>query len=424
MQKTILLSTILLTILMFGFSSSTPVQATVTWNVQTVDENGAYGGHCPIVVDSNNTVHIAYSAIYNDTYWVMYATWNGSGFSIETVTKGDDAYSLVYDAENNPQILYGNWIYNAYPVGQTHSLSIASWNGKNWETQNAIITSADYGTLVLDSYGNPHIAYIIGNDLKYAIRTGTTWNIQTVDAIPEDPGLATFEVSLALDANNTPYLLYSPSSSEYNQTGMWSQTIKLAIYQNSGWDIQTLPLPELTVNYGNIILDSKGFPHFVCTQYSIKLENGSELTKLLYASWDGTTWNTETIGWTYFLPTSIGQLTLDSKGNPAFCFDGYREGLSYGSYSNGTWSIQTLNITVLGPCYLAFDSTDTPHISYSYRAGGNNLFAPVEYAMPTEIQNDSPSNPENNMLVLVATVAAMVSITAIVIVCMRRSNAK
>jgi hypothetical protein len=412
MQVPVSLSILILAITLFSFSAFTPVQAAITWNTQTVDENGAFiDGHCPIIVDSNNTVHIVYSAIYNSTCWVMYATWNGSGFNIEIVTKGDGAYSLVLDADGNPHILYGIW-------GKTHSLLIAEWNGRTWEIQSTPIDNANGGTLVLDSYGNPHIAYMIDGKVQYASCTGTVWNVQTVGIIVDSSGF-----SLALDTNNTPYILYSPSSYiDIDQnTEVRAINIKLATYRNSDWDIQTVSLPPIIGHFGNIVLDSIGYPHFICAQdFFVSSENMTLLSTLFYVSWNGTDWNTEEIAKDIEVE-EIGQLILNSQDNPVFCF--IDEGkFSYGQYSQGIWDIQTSNIGALGPCYVALDSTGTQHISY--RAWGGRFIAPVMYAMPKDTQNEPSSYPENNLLVLIITVAVIAAVAAIVIVCIRRSNSK
>jgi hypothetical protein len=417
MQVTVGLSVFILATILLSFCAFTPVQAAVNWNTHTVDENGAYiDGHCPIVIDSNNTVHIAYSAIYNDTYWVMYATWNGSGFNIETVTKGNGAYSLVLDANGNPHILYGIWYgipyTGGYPVGRMHALSIAEWNGKAWEIKSTSIGNALRGTLVLDSHGNPHIAYIVDGKVQYARYTGTLWNIQTVDTIPEPSGF-----SLALDSNNTPYILYSPTSyiGEYQGIEIRAINIKLAIYQNSNWALQVITLPSPTGRFGNIVLDSKGYPHFICTQHHfVSAENATTLSKLLYASWNGTNWNTEVISKEDISVDEVGQLVLDSKDNPYFCFKDYGGVLYYVQNSQGTWDIQNSYMGALGPFYLALNSTGNPHVSY--RVLGGRFFAPVIYGVQTEIQNDVPPiDSENYLLAVVAIIALVTSIIAIAI---------
>ncbi len=68
-NKKPLLSLLLSSMLLATFWSATPVHATPSWIVLTVDVN-AYGygnGYSPIVLDSNNIPHIAYTDAY--TYY-------------------------------------------------------------------------------------------------------------------------------------------------------------------------------------------------------------------------------------------------------------------------------------------------------------------------------------------------------------------
>lgn len=235
------------------------------WNVQTLNEYAWAGGGCPIAVDSNNTTHIAYMDFPNGTNSLIYTSNNGSGWTNQTV---DDSgyvfvvFSLVFDANGYPHILY-----NTSPLGAPiDPLKIASWNGNGWDLQNTGISYAGSAALALDSSGNPHIAYTTGVELQYGVTwigsaldyaswTGTGWTTQTVYSNMND---SFSSMSFALDSNNVPYIMYSLISNSSN--------INLATYQNSGWNTQTVPLPPSSANLGNVVVDSKGYPHFIYTQ--------------------------------------------------------------------------------------------------------------------------------------------------------------
>jgi hypothetical protein len=60
----------------------------------------------PLVVDSNNTAHILFSELTKESYNVVYASQNGSGWSKQTIAIGAAASSLVLDSDGNPHILY------------------------------------------------------------------------------------------------------------------------------------------------------------------------------------------------------------------------------------------------------------------------------------------------------------------------------
>jgi hypothetical protein len=115
--------------------------------------------------------------------------------------------SLVLDSYGNPHISYDD-----DPSG---NLKYASWTGSTWDIQivdrNKHISL--HSSLALDSYGNPHISYEdnANGNLMYASWTGSMWNLQIVDPIrvaPGDLGVWGFPTSLALDATGTAHISY------------------------------------------------------------------------------------------------------------------------------------------------------------------------------------------------------------------------
>lgn len=386
-------------------SPSMLANAASSWNVQTVDEYAWAGGYCPIAVDSNGTAHMAYMDFPSGTNLLTYASYNGSRWVNQTAVSGyvHDVFSLVLDKNGNPHILF-----NPNPLGSPiNPLKIAVWNGRSWDIQGTGITYAGYATLALDSSGNPHIAYTtgvelqygsnwVGSALKYASWTGTGWNIQTLDSTMND---SFSTVSLALDSNSTPYILYGYSSNP--------SSIKLATVQNSSWKTQTVPLSPSTGNCGNIVVDSKGYPHFICTQPN------QNTTDLVYAGFDGTSWNTTVadskVNWSH--DGSMGQLVLDSKDYPHFCYVESDGNLMYAAYSGRAWNIQTVesNVYPLGQCYLALDANGNPHMSYR-TSSPMRFTANLKYATTTDsTKSSSPTSP-------VALDLPLLTVTGVIII--------
>ncbi len=371
---------ILSLMLLLSFFSAASDEASLSWSVQTVDDYGAAmgNGYCPIVVDSNNTTHIAYTdwsytaGSEFSKFFAMHATWNGTGFSTQKVSEGF-AYSLVLDADGNPHILYGGLMYT-------------SWTGTEWISQTVDANGAGFGMVALDSDGNPHVAYTDGTTIKYAVSNGKEWSIQTVASY--EKGALAFRLAFALDKNDAPYIMYSPSSyvDHSQDVGVSAINVTLATYQNSSWKIQPLSLPTPTGDYGNLVVDSKGDLHSIFTKLYVSSEN-TILSTVLYASWNGTTWDTQPV------VSNIGfdsmSLALDSLDYPHI-FISSRE---YAVWTGKAWDIQTANLnrSNYGPCYLAIDSSDNPHISYR-QATGSQFIANIVYAAATPTPTPTPTH--------------------------------
>lgn len=231
------------------------------WAVQTVDVNGAgfAMGSCPIALDSSNNPHIAYTGFANSTTFVMYASWNGSGWSTQIVAYGA-VFDLVLDVYGNPHILFIKSNPGGGYLGQK-GLSYASWAELNWTIQTVDQEFVrGFGSVALDSSGNPHIAYAdipygnVVSMVNYAIWEGSNWNVQRVDTAGTTSEYFLGSVSLELDSNNTPYVMYGIY---YQENG--TESAKIAVYNDSKWNIQTVA--SNLVGFGNMVLDSKDHPH-------------------------------------------------------------------------------------------------------------------------------------------------------------------
>lgn len=289
------LSIVFLSSLLLIFCPSTPTHATSTWDVQIADvtSEGIVNGNCPIAADSNNNPHIFYTGCYayneNNRYYdlptAMYAKWNGSNWKTQIAL--GTTFDIKLDTNDNPHILYS-----------LSGLVYSKWAGlraTNWVNETITRNRVLFASLALDSEDNPHIAYTDGKSVKYANWNGSNWNIQTIDTYSEIPN----SVFLALDSNSTPYILYcSKSSYQDNSTGIEYRSIivKCAVWKNSSWSIENVLDSYNLGDYGNLVMDSKGYPHFVCAQHHfVSPENTTSLNTILYASWDGTKWATQTV---------------------------------------------------------------------------------------------------------------------------------
>jgi hypothetical protein len=215
--------------------------------------------------------------------------------------------------------------------------------------------------------------------------------VDTQEGLESSSTLRTSAPSLALDSNDYPHILYGYS------TGNGNTTVKYAMWNGSGWSFQTV-IPNADVSFGNIALDSRGYPHF--TYYTDGL--------LMYASWNGNAWNTQVVDSITGTNRYPGFLNLDSNNNPHISY--IKDALMYAEWTGTTWDIQTVDAVDAGYIVPGFrsmvlDSSGNPCISYmSYYGKVNQLHnGTVMYA-----KLESPLISDLQVIIAVVVVVAVV----------------
>jgi len=360
------LSCILLFLLIFSIVNL--VQAAPVWRIQTVDRNGFFLQGGIIRLDSNNKPHIAYSDYaYPDVSKtdinVMYASYTGSSWSIQTVAKDGLIIDFALDSHDNPHIIYKNTVNY---IG----LKYAGWNGTAWNIQTVDPMGLSDASLAIDTDDNPHIAYTVG-DLKYASLNGSNWNIQTLTNTGNNS-----HPYLALDKQNNPHIMF--------EEGVYPKTEKSIKYAKLdpeiGWNIQTVVAnlrPDVGFNLFHFALDSYGYPHFTYRRF---------YSDLSYNSWDGTSWQSQTIA--SYMDWG-GYFTLDRYNNPHIVYftgSSLAGDLLYARWAGNGWDIQTVaNSTATASGSISVDYNGTIHISYAGPSlHGNQSPTDVMYATATE----------------------------------------
>lgn len=338
------------------------------WNVKVVESQsyGASLGSYPVAVDSKGNPHLAYTKYVSGTTFVTYASWNQSGWSTQTLDVGL-AFDILLDANDNPHILYNGWSGFTY----------AFWTGSKWSLKTVTPDfNGLFGTFALDALGNPHLAYDNGKTVKYAEWAGADWSIQTIDTL--DAPAVPFPLSIAINQDNTTNILYGYMSENTDK-----YIVKMAVGDDSGWNIQTVPSPLPISGIGNVALDSHGQPHFILSRITNPGES-PPLHDLLYYSWDGHDWDTKEAASNVSIvisgfttnSKSIGSTVLDSNDLPHITYgksvydsDSGRDKnfLMYAVWTGYNWETEALELdTSPGRAgFLVLDSNGNPHITYT-----------------------------------------------------------
>jgi hypothetical protein len=348
---------------------------------------------------------------HDESYTVRYASFDGSGWSNQTIAQGI-LYSLALDKNDNPHIVYSATEYEG-------PLMYATWTGNNWTIQTVDIGGIQYASIALDSLGIPHVAYVGLDGLRYASWTGSNWSIQTVGGTSR----TSCDLSLTLDSNNNPAIAYYiVLTIRYDHTAYYWTTacLKVATYKNSNWDISQ-NITEIPGGLGKLVFDSKGSLHML---YKLSYPERQSLltTARCLRTSDGTAWSMQTIVSNVYVDAM--DLALDSNNNPHVAFVSFQN-LTYASWTGSTWEKQFVSNRTSGTqCYLALDSNDYPHLGYREWSqsetgdiSNNFMYATVPEAKQSSLQISS-------LTIIAAVVVTAIIASTLTIVYVRRKGIK
>ncbi|MCW4019040.1 MAG: hypothetical protein NWF00_10255 [Candidatus Bathyarchaeota archaeon] len=339
------------------------------WETQTLRVSLDLGFEYSIAVDSHNHPHIAYVELYNNYLGIRgnlsYTYYDGSRWvttRIPTVSNAGDV-SIALDSSDRPHIVFLSQEENSNSI-----LKYASWTGSAWTVEKVDPDpSGGECSLVIDSQNNPHISYKSsyniftgGGDLRYAVNTGSGWQIHVVD----DTGAVSWDNSIAVDSAGNPHVAYS------NSTG----DLQYSSYDGSSWTTETVYSPQKEVGlYLSFAMDHNDKPHICFMDHQNHTVN--------HATWNGPSWTIETVAaFSYGSNTRI--IVVDSQDNPHIIYGIYsgrytKNIINYASRNAFGWTIQETNgrndpvYDVTSDLYIALvlDSNDVPHICFHEKTG-------------------------------------------------------
>ena len=211
-----------------------------------------------------------------------------------------------------------------------------------------------------------------------------------------------------MDSNNYPHVVYGEGNMIYGTVFNNESNVKYAEWNGQNWNIQTVFLN--VSSFGNIALDSNGYPSFTYIFES----------SLRYASWDGSSWRSQNVDSNHLISDS-SFLALDRQNNPHISY--YKDAelgsetggnLMYAYWTGSAWNTETVdnNGTDYGAGPIALDSSGNPHISYpSFHYSDPFHYRDIKYATRAEsTTTPSPSTIIVIVLVVVVILALLVLI--------------
>ncbi len=317
------------------------------WSVETVQSGSDIGHYSSLGIDSLGHLHVGYYDHPNTA--LKYAQWNGSGWVTSTVDNSASVGqfpSLGLDSSNYPHISYYDLTNSA--------LKVAHWDGSSWvrETVDNSAAVGEFTSLAVHN-GDVYVSYVdtTHSALRYAHWNGSSWISETVDSSGVVIGDAT---SLALYGSN-PRISYR---------NCISRTLRYAAFQGTHdgdwvttWNISDINQPGDEGESSSIAIDSNGYEHI---SYS------SRHVGVRYIYRDVSGWHDsliETADSEFAIPTS---LALDDEDRPHVAYV-TNDGLRYATFNGVSWDIETVdgdNGAGSGSISLALDGDGYPHITY------------------------------------------------------------
>lgn len=361
--------------LMIALPGNPAPAAARPWAIQPVDRYGDQGNDNSLALDSTGRPHVSYREFdwWQVTDYLKYAYWNGISWQVQYVdTAGDVGFasSLALDSADTPSIAYHD---------STLNVRYAKREEGAWKVST--VAKGANPSLALDQQGRPHLSYFWSgttrSDLMYAYWDGVQWQKQVV----EQGGLLGRDNALAMDHKGHPHIVY-------RDYGILAARVKYATWDGNSWHISVLEenIPDAPSRFFNeqnfaIAIDSQDRPHvtYFGAGYSLR-----------YATWNGSSWQFQTIDGNpgmYELPNS---LALDKLDRPHVVYHDQMDvptSLKYAAWDGLSWQTETVdsgNVPGLRNS-LKIDDQNRPHISYYVGINGEGGGA-LNYARPGSLR--------------------------------------
>lgn len=219
-----------------------------------------------------------------------------------------------------------------------------------WAAENTIETvdagNAAWISLSLDDALRPHIGYIVGQDIRYAVRDGASWTVET--AFDDNAGLQ--GAVLKTDAAGQAHVVFADSP-----------YAKYGVRSGGSWQFETLTQPDETIVPDiSLAVDEQGTP--VVTYWMLQCGEIDCDARLWQVDKASGAWAYNTI-WSCLFFSGQTEVTTDGADN--------RHGIISCEVDDqvfyyGPQEFEMLpDVSSYDPIVLAADSQGQPHVVYS-----------------------------------------------------------
>lgn len=376
------------------------VKLSTGWQSDTVDDGGYVDGRGDIsmAIDGGNHVHMVYhySTIEQNLYpnYIKHAT-NASGSWVSEKIDSRSTYQAI-SFEHNSLVLDSNGRAHVAYLGFDSSLYYANNVNGAWIVQSidSHETSGYYPSIVLDSNGKAHVSYISTTpypataSVSYATNRSGVWVTQLLETSSSNFSAYT---TLGINASGSIHITYFDVGTlgiRYltNRSNNWIAT-SLDTSEESV-NPTTTPIPNPVGAFSSIARDTHGKLHvsYIKSHFDTLNSSNDGVGVLMYANNVSGSWITQGITPSTGFET-IQQSTIavdaNDKAHVAY-FSG--SDINYATNRNGTWVLIRLEqaYRIYGLPHkigIAIDNLGSVHIAYFVQEGaGGNASGKLRYA--------------------------------------------
>ena len=235
----------------------------------------------------------------------------------------------------------------AYSEDDTGDVHFVQWNGTGWDK---VVASSSGKTGISLAFNpvtsNPAISHTWGA-LYFSKYEEGMWSTEIVDR----KGAKINETSLAYDSAGFPCIAYRSVSGK-------TSDLKLACNYGSGWEIQYVQR-DAAAAYISLAFDPDDNPAIA---YSDDLDNDNRIDTLIYALWNGNSWDIDPVSPSIRSSGYSASLVFDPvTGNPMLA--DRADTVRFFYYDGIDWQMTQLEKG--RDVNMAIYSSGTPYISYS-----------------------------------------------------------